>query len=71
MSWNFRRWVGCDREPAHRGVLGRADIPDIDPPSILALLDSQSLRTSREYGINHLGARGGGDRPEQVGAERL
>jgi hypothetical protein len=36
--------VGCDREPAHRGVLGRADIPDIDPPSILALRDSQPLR---------------------------
>jgi len=46
--------VSCDREPAHRGVLGRADIPDIDPPSILALLDSQPLRPSRGYGITHL-----------------
>jgi hypothetical protein len=35
---------GCDWEPAHHGVLGRADIPDIDPPSILVLLDSQPLR---------------------------
>src|SRR6476646_4003063 len=54
MSWCFRWLVGCVREPAHRGVLGRAAIPDIDPPSILALLDSQPLRTSRGYGINHL-----------------
>jgi hypothetical protein len=38
MSWNFRWLVGCGREPAHRDVLGRADIPDIDPPSIIALL---------------------------------
>jgi hypothetical protein len=29
---------------AHRGVLGRADIPDIGPPSILALLAYRSLR---------------------------
>src|SRR6476620_7757543 len=54
MSWCFRWLVGCGREPAHRGVLGRADIPDIDFPSILALLDSRPLRTSRGYGINHL-----------------
>jgi hypothetical protein len=38
MSWSFRRLVGCGRESAHRGVLGRADIPDIDPPSILRCL---------------------------------
>jgi hypothetical protein len=36
---------GCDRKPTHRCVLGRADIPDIDPPSILALLAFQPLRT--------------------------
>jgi hypothetical protein len=30
---------------AHRGVLGRADIPDIGPPSILALLAYRSLRS--------------------------
>jgi len=36
---------GCDWEPAHHGVLGRADIPDIDPPSILVLLGSRPLRT--------------------------
>jgi hypothetical protein len=40
-----RRLKGCDRRPAHRGVLGRADIPDIDPPSILALLALRPLRT--------------------------
>jgi hypothetical protein len=28
----------------HRCVLGRADIPDIGPPSILALLAYRSLR---------------------------
>jgi hypothetical protein len=31
-------------------VLGRADIPDIDPPSILALLDLQPLRTPGDMG---------------------
>jgi hypothetical protein len=34
----------CGRELSHRGVLGRLDIPDIGPPSILALLGSRPPR---------------------------
>src|SRR4051794_39895612 len=85
MSWYFRRLMRSGREPAHRGILSRADIPDIDPPSILALLDSQPLRTSRGCGINHLGGSGrpplqlvddddrdgeDANRPERVGGDR-
>ncbi|HEX5197014.1 MAG TPA: hypothetical protein VFW26_07405, partial [Gaiellales bacterium] len=48
------RWGGYGCEPSPRGVLGRANIPDIDAPSIRDLRDRRSLMIGASRSDLHL-----------------